>query len=457
MANSSLDKARKDINEIDKQMADLFVRRMRAVEEVAEYKKERGLAILDEAREEEIVRRNSTLIDDEVIREYYINFLRSNMAVSRAYQGRLMEEMKVAYSDTEGAISNIAESELCLGAKKIVHVNIECQKRCYDINIGRGLLSKAGELFDLDRRVFIVTDSGVPIEYARAVEKLCKKARISVIKEGEDSKSIETLGALLNEMLEFGMTRTDCVLAVGGGVVGDLSGFLAASYMRGIDFYNIPTTLLSQVDSSIGGKTAINLGGVKNIVGAFYQPKGVIIDPDTLKTLPKRQIANGLAEAIKMSLTSDGELFKIFEERELDESSLDEIIERSLMIKRSVVERDEREGGLRKILNFGHTFAHAIEAEEEMRGLYHGECVALGMLVCASDEVRERLIPVLKKVGLPTEYKGDAEKALSFIAHDKKCDGDLVSVIFVDTPGSYRIEKMSVTEFCNTVRRAYKI
>lgn len=332
-------------------------------------------------------------------------------------------------------------------------LRLDLAERGYDINIGCGLLNRVGELFNLDRRVFIVTDSGVPIEYAKTVENFCKIAKISVVKEGEGSKSIETFSALLKEMLEFGMTRTDCVVAVGGGVVGDLSGFLAASYMRGIDFYNIPTTLLSQVDSSIGGKTALNLGGVKNIVGAFYQPKGVIIDPDTLKTLPKRQIANGLAEAIKMSLTSDEKLFGIFEEKELNDTVYEEIIERSLIIKKSVVEQDEREGGIRKILNFGHTLAHGIEAEEEMHGFYHGECVALGMLACVSDEVGARLIPVLKKVGLPTEYNGDIEKALSFISHDKKCDGDTISIILVDRPGSYRIEKMSTQEFCDAVRR----
>lgn len=333
-------------------------------------------------------------------------------------------------------------------------LHLDLGERGYDINIGRGLLSKVGDIFDLNRRVFIVTDSGVPSEYAEAVRMLCKEATVSVVEQGEGSKSIEVFASLLKEMLDFGMTRTDCVVAVGGGVVGDLAGFIAASYMRGIDFYNIPTTLLSQVDSSIGGKTAINLNGVKNIVGAFYQPKGVIIDPDTLKTLPKRQIANGLAEAIKMSMTSDAELFRIFEERELNDEILETVIEKSLIIKRSVVEQDELEGGLRKILNFGHTFAHAIEAEEDLHGLYHGECVAIGMLVCSSDKVRERLEPVLKKVGLPTEYKGDTEKALSFIAHDKKCEGDSVSAIFVDTPGTYRIEKMSVKDFCDIVRRA---
>lgn len=327
-------------------------------------------------------------------------------------------------------------------------------ERGYDINIGRGLTDLAGELFHLDRRVLIVTDSGVPREYAERVKKQSKDARIITVNQGEESKSIETFGKLLSEMLDFGMTRTDCVVAVGGGVVGDLTGFAAASYMRGVDFYNIPTTLLSQVDSSIGGKTAVNLSGVKNIVGAFYQPKGVIIDPDLLSTLPKRHFANGMAEAIKMSLTSDKELFELIENSDIEES-IEEIITRSLMIKKAVVEADEHEGGLRKILNLGHTLGHGIEAQET-GGLYHGECVAIGMMAVCSDEVKERLVPVLEKAALPHSYGGDIEAALGYISHDKKCEGEKISVVFVDEIGSYRIEKTDVSAFCTHVREEMK-
>ena len=208
-------------------------------------------------------------------------------------------------------------------------LHLDLGERGYDINIGRGLIDKAGEIFDLNRRVIIVTDSGVPTEYAERVKASCRDAKIITVKQGEESKSVEEFKLLCEEMLSFGMTRTDCVVAVGGGVVGDLAGFAAASFMRGIDFYNIPTTLLSQVDSSIGGKTAINLGGVKNIVGAFYQPKGVIIDPNVLKTLPERQISSGLAEAIKMSMTSDKELFELIACEDIEEN-IESIITSSL-------------------------------------------------------------------------------------------------------------------------------
>ena len=331
-------------------------------------------------------------------------------------------------------------------------LHLDLGGRGYYITVGRGLLSHAGEYFNLDRRVFIVTDSGVPAEYASAIAECAREAKIVTVPMGEGSKSPEVFSYLLGEMLSFGLTRTDCAVAVGGGVVGDLTGFCAATYMRGIDFYNVPTTLLSQVDSSIGGKTAINLGGVKNIVGAFHQPKGVLVDVDTLSTLPKRQISNGLAEAVKMSLTSDAELFELFEREGASEENIERIILASLKIKKAVVEADETERGLRKILNFGHTLGHAIEAEEEMRGFYHGECVAIGMLVTSSECVRKRLLPILSRLGLPTEYKGDIEHALSFISHDKKCEGKSVSVVLVDEPGSFRIEKMSTADFANLVR-----
>ena len=192
-------------------------------------------------------------------------------------------------------------------------INVGLQTNSYDIVLQRGALDRVGEYLDLDRRVLIVTDEGVPSEYAEKVARASKAPLTVTVKQGEGSKSFATLETLCRAMLQNGFTRSDCVVAVGGGVVGDLSGFAAASYMRGIDFYNIPTTVLSEVDSSIGGKVAINLDNVKNIIGAFYQPKKVIIDPETLKTLPKRQIANGLAEAVKMGLTGDAELFGIFE------------------------------------------------------------------------------------------------------------------------------------------------
>lgn len=429
MDKDLLDKARDEINEIDMQMAELFARRMRAVSDVARYKSEYGLTILDEKRERQVIERNSEFIEDDELRGYYRRFIKGTMTISRDYQNALIEKDNKIIVSLAGA--------------------------SYEINIGRGLINQANRFFNLERRALIVTDDGVPKEYAERVGSLCKEARIITIKQGEASKSAECFKALCHEMLDFGLTRSDCVIAVGGGVVGDLSGFAAASYMRGVDFYNIPTTLLSQVDSSIGGKTAINLGGVKNIVGAFYQPKAVIIDTQLLSTLPKRQLANGMAEVIKMSLTSDEYLFEILENGVTGEN-IEDVIVRALKIKKSVVEIDEREGGLRKILNFGHTLGHGIEAAEELNGLYHGECVAIGMTSCSSPEVKERLIPLLEQYGLPTRYDGDIDTALSFIKQDKKCEGDEISVILVDNIGKYRIEKMKADAFIDKVCEEYK-
>lgn len=325
----------------------------------------------------------------------------------------------------------------------------------YNIYLERGSLKKAGEYLNLNRRVFIVTDSGVPEEYAKTVAEQSKTSVIVTVKEGEPSKCFDTYKYLLSQMVEHGFTRSDCVVAVGGGVVGDMAGFAAASYMRGIDFYNIPTTVLSQVDSSIGGKVAIDFEGYKNLVGAFYPPKAVIIDSDTLMTLPDRQISNGLAESVKMSLTSDKELFRIFEQESITEN-IDLIIERSLKIKRGVVEQDEKEGGLRKILNFGHTLAHAIESENGMENLYHGECVALGMIPMCSESVRARLLPVLKKLNLPTSTDFETEKIISAMRHDKKLMGDLITVIFVPEIGKYEMREMPFDAFAKEIKESFK-
>jgi len=328
-------------------------------------------------------------------------------------------------------------------------LRLDLKEKSYSIYIGKGLLGKAGELFNLKRKVLIVTDSGVPKEYSERLLSLCESARIITLPMGEGSKSFDGLKSVLSEMSRMEMGRSDCLVAVGGGVVGDLTGFAASCYMRGVDFYNIPTTTLSVLDSSIGGKTAINFEGIKNNVGAFHQPKGVLIDTDTLKTLDERQYASGLAEAVKMSLTSDAELFSMFENYSVEEikENIEAIIEKALQIKKAVVEEDEKETGLRKILNFGHTFGHGIEAEEELHGMYHGECVAIGMLPVSSKEVRDRLTPVLKKLSLPTEYKGDVKKALGYVTHDKKATAGKVSVILVRAVGSFEIRKMDISEF----------
>ena len=337
-------------------------------------------------------------------------------------------------------------------------LNMELGAHSYPIYIGRGLLDRASEFFNLDRKVFIVTDDGVPNKYASTVKNLCKNATVMTVKAGESSKSFSTLEELLYAMSDFGMSRGDCVVAVGGGVVGDLAGFAASIYMRGVDFYNVPTTLLSQVDSSIGGKTAVNLGCIKNSIGSFKQPKAVLVDVDTLDTLSMRHKRNGMCEAVKMAATSNEALFKAFEsnDEEYLYGNIEEIVTEALKIKKAVVEEDECEKGLRKILNFGHTFGHAIESAEGLSGLLHGECVALGMLAVSVGEVKERLAAVLKKLNLPTVYEGDADAAFNYVAHDKKCTEKGVSVILCPKIGDYEIKNMTLDEFKNLVILSYK-
>jgi len=331
-------------------------------------------------------------------------------------------------------------------------LNLDLGENSYEITVGRGLLDNIGNYLNLNRRVVIVTDEGVPSQYAEKVLTASKIATVVTLPQGESTKSFKYFELLLTKMLEFGLTRTDAIVAVGGGVVGDLTGFAAASYMRGIDFYNIPTTLLAAVDSSVGGKCAINLGTTKNTVGAFYQPKGVVIDLDSLKTLDERQISQGLAESVKMALTSDEALFSFIESTELGDEALEKIVIDSLKIKIGVTSRDEKETGLRKILNFGHTLGHGIEAEM-LSTLYHGECVALGMIPMASPELRPRITALLKKLGLQTKVDINIENALSHIVNDKKADGDEISAVFVDKIGSFRIQKMKIEAFCDYIRK----
>lgn len=322
----------------------------------------------------------------------------------------------------------------------------------YDIILKRGCLSNLYQFTDLvHRRVFVLTDSGVPEQYAKTVLDQCADGTVYTIPQGEGSKSLKVYGDVLTAMLEFGMDRKDLLVAVGGGVVGDLGGFCAASYMRGISFVNCPTTTLAQIDSSIGGKTAVDLGSAKNIVGAFWQPSVVLIDPDTLATLPRRQYVNGLAEAVKAGLIADPELFEIFENGDVDEQ-IETVIYRSLRVKKKIVEEDERETGARKALNFGHTIGHGIEAVKGVRGrrtngLYHGECVALGMLPMIEDKpLQKRTRAVLRGLGLPVRTGVNKRKVLEYMRHDKKGAGASITVIRVPGLGCWRADTIPVAE-----------
>ena len=318
-----------------------------------------------------------------------------------------------------------------------------------------GGAKRAAEIWGLSgRRVLVVTDSGVPEEYAKRVAADCGGA-VLTLPEGEATKCEKYLAAIWSECCSLGLTRGDCIVAVGGGVVGDTAGFAAATYMRGIDFYNLPTTVLSQVDSSVGGKTAIDFAGYKNIVGAFHQPKGVILDEEVLATLPARHVSNGLAEAVKMAATFDEELFSFMEEND-PRDNLGYVIRRAVAIKINVVEEDEREAGLRRVLNFGHTAAHAIESSDGFENILHGEAVAAGMIPMAKGEARERLIGVLGKLDLPTKIPVPAKELTRAVCHDKKLYGGKVFCVVCPKIGRYEIEKMTPEEFEERVAEAEK-
>ena len=329
-------------------------------------------------------------------------------------------------------------------------LTMQLGNRSYDIIMKRGCLANLYQFINLsNRKVFILTDSGVPAQYAQSVLAQCPDGMVYTVPQGEGSKSLKVFGQVQQAMLDFNMTRKDLLVSVGGGVIGDLGGFCAATYMRGIDFVNCPTTTLSQVDSSIGGKTAIDLGETKNIVGAFWQPKVVLVDFDTLETLPRRHYVNGLAEAVKMGLIADPELFALFEQGK-PEDNIEQIIYRSLRVKKNVVEQDEREQGQRACLNFGHTIGHGIEAVNGIKGrrtvgLYHGECVALGMLpMIESKALQKRVRAVYRRLGLPTRTTYDKEKVLAEMLHDKKAQSGQITIIKVPGLGCWRAETIPV-------------
>ncbi len=326
-----------------------------------------------------------------------------------------------------------------------MRLTMRLAERSYDIIIKKGSLHHVGQLVNLNRKVLIVTDRGVPAQYVHTFAQQCHAPFVQVVEQGEHSKSISVWQALLETMMKLGFGRGDAVVAVGGGMVGDLAGFAAASYMRGIDFINIPTTTLAQIDSSIGGKTAVNLGKTKNIVGAFWQPCLVLIDPETLDTLSPRLYAAGLAEALKAGLLADSELVRIFEEEDCKEY-IEQIIYRSLIVKKNIVERDERETGDRAALNLGHTLGHGIESAtslQEEGHLYHGECVALGMIpMLETAELREQVKAICRRLGLPLEVQYDRQLALEAMRHDKKAQSGMIRIVKVPKAGQFRLDKV---------------
>ncbi|HPK29969.1 MAG TPA: 3-dehydroquinate synthase family protein [Bacteroidales bacterium] len=310
---------------------------------------------------------------------------------------------------------------------------------------GKGSIAHVGNLVGKARNVLVITDSGVPLQYAESVLAQFYNASLLIIPQGEESKNFNTLELIIDTLRKREIDRYGALIAVGGGMTCDITGFAASCYNRDIDYYNVPTTLLAQVDASIGGKTALNFGGIKNLVGAFHHPKGVVIDTDTLKTLDKREFYSGLAEVIKMAATSDAALFSLLESDLPLNEILDDIVGAALQIKCDVVLEDPLEHGLRKVLNFGHTIGHAIEIASNGR-LLHGESIAAGMTYFCSDEMRKRLERLLKRYYLPVKSPFSGEVLLPYIALDKKRTEGLITTVFVESPGIFDFRKMTPEE-----------
>ncbi len=330
----------------------------------------------------------------------------------------------------------------------------------YDIHIGQGVLGQLGpQLAELlpGRKVFLLSHPNLFELYGPAVTNTLQASGFGVdmypIPDGEVSKTLETASDVFTWLTQHGADRQSVLCAFGGGVVGDISGFVAATYMRGIPFVQIPTTLLAMVDSSIGGKTGVNHELGKNLIGAFYPPRAVYTDITLLRSLPEREYLCGLSEIVKAGAIDDVELFTFIEDqveaiRQRDEQVLTTLIERAIAVKVRVVQEDPTERGVRAILNFGHTIGHALEAVTAYEQYSHGEAVAIGMALVArlsaaldycSEAVCKRLYNVLEALGLPVAYMGiDPEHLLEVMAHDKKAINGVVRFILLEEIGAVK-------------------
>lgn len=347
--------------------------------------------------------------------------------------------------------------------------------REYDIAIEQGLLAQVGErvraVLPRAQRLFVVTDENVqPLYYSQMEQNLQLagfQTNLHTIPAGESSKCAQQLVTLWERMMDFGLTRTDGVIALGGGVVGDLAGFAASTILRGVAFVQIPTTLLSQVDSSVGGKTAIDLKAGKNLAGTFYQPKLVLMDPEVLNTLPDAIFADGMAEVIKYGCIRDREFFDFLcahPSRAEMMANIESVLYTCCNIKRQVVAEDEQDTGMRMILNFGHTLGHAYEKAGNYELWTHGQAVAAGMVaamklgfvlgVTPKDDGLESLTALLEEFRLPTGINCGWDAIVEAVGLDKKGAGEDISVILLRCMGEalpYKMKKETVLQALKTV------
>lgn len=326
-----------------------------------------------------------------------------------------------------------------------MELSIKTRTNTYPIYLEQGCLTTIKERVNLNRKVVLITDENIPTKYIETIKAQCKECFVYTSTSGEDAKSLANYEKICSFMLEKHIGRKDLIIALGGGVIGDLSGFVASTYMRGIEFVNVPTTTLSQIDSSIGGKVAVNLGNTKNIVGAFYPPIAVFIDANTLQTLPKRHYYNGLVEALKAGLIYNEHLYELFKGN--IENQLETIIYEALLVKKEVVEIDEFEEHLRKILNFGHTIGHGLESYYHLKDLLHGEAVALGMLQVIDDEaLKNDLKEIYTRMNLKTSIKYNPNDVYEYIINDKKAKNNSISLITLEKVGKAEVKEVALSE-----------
>ena len=310
------------------------------------------------------------------------------------------------------------------------------QSITYPVFVGRGLIDRVGELVPAKGRVFVITSTALREQFGSRVAASFRDAEILAIEEGEHRKTLETANDIVTMLLDRGARRDAMAVVVGGGVLGDTAGFAASIFLRGIDLVQVPTTLLAQVDSSIGGKVGVNHPKGKNLIGSFYPPRAVVSDTATLDTLPPRELLSGMYEALKGGVIGDASLFELFERRAND---LEEIVRKAIRVKAEIVSADEKEADLRRLLNYGHTIAHGIEAALQYQGLTHGEAVAWGMIganaiavkrgLLSRDEASriERVILDYKPSPLPAL---DTAEILAATEHDKKNTGTARVMVF---------------------------
>jgi 3-dehydroquinate synthase len=332
-------------------------------------------------------------------------------------------------------------------------ITVDLAERSYPIHIGPGLIDDSARYDIPARQVLIVTNETVAPLYLARVEAALHDRDVEtlILPDGERYKTLETFAKVLDRLVDANFHRDACLIALGGGVIGDLTGYAAASYQRGIDFVQIPTTLLAQVDSSVGGKTAVNHPRAKNMIGAFHQPIAVLADTATLSTLPARELSAGLAEVVKYGVIVEAEFFSWLEQnidalRALDQGALTHAIRRSCEIKADIVAEDEREHGRRALLNLGHTFGHALEAIGRYERWLHGEAVSIGMVLAAHTsralgwlDARDctRIEKLLQRAGLPTRATGiDPDEVLAGMQGDKKADKAGLNLILVKSLGN---------------------